>query len=92
MLLNFYLIPYYEEFREDYMHLFIFNLYSYIYALGLLFGETFFNELACKNCSFSLPYCGRKRKTKMLHAPDMEINGMGIELSQLQFFNCQIKT
>lgn len=33
-----------------------------------------------------------KKENKDAAIPDMEVIGMGIELSQLQFFNCQIKT
>lgn len=55
------------------------------------FLATFFNKFVYKNCSFSSPYClfGWEKDAAI---PDIEVIGMGIELSQLQFFNCQIKT
>lgn len=74
MLLNFFFFVYHTKRNfERITRIYLYSIYIHIFMPFFLFlGNISFNELECKNCSFSLPYCGlprqnKKIKTKMLH-------------------------
>lgn len=80
------------------------GLHAFIYIqfifINLCTAPSFWQNLSTSSCAKTVHLVfhivnvcvGGKKENKDAAFPDMEVNSMGIELSQLQFFNCQIKT